>query len=230
MLTQDKIDQFYKDLESLQLSRPGSTIVEKTGLSKGNISAYLRKKKKPSKNFIDAFYKAFKDDLLKKQEQAKNEVNEDEALYITARKETVKYVPISAQAGYAHSDASFQNRLERFVIPGFPFKGEQFCFFEVKGDSMEPEYKEGDILICEKVDLKPPLQIAEYYPYIIVFQTDIILRRLAIKGTDQYVAHSEHKEFYRQSLVQRKDIKELWQVKRKMQWELPVGKKFKIEI
>ena len=230
MLTQDKIDQFYKDVESLKLKNPVSTIAKMMKRSKGNISDYLSKKKEPSESFIDTFYDAFGEFLPKEQEQAKNVVNEDNAFYQTAYKDTTKFVPIAAQAAYAHSDASYQDKLERFVLPGFPLKGEHYRFFEVKDGSMEPEYKEGDILVCEKVNLEPQLQIVEYYPYIIVFQTDIILRRLAIIDEDRYAAQGEHKDFHRQSLVHRKDIKELWQVKRKMNWEMPVGKKFEIKI
>ncbi|WP_276484844.1 helix-turn-helix domain-containing protein [Paraflavitalea pollutisoli] len=141
------------------------------------------------------------------------------------------YVPIAAQAGYAKSVGSqlYLHQLQQFVLPGFPYRGEQYRVFEVKGDSMEPVFKEGYHLICERIEQDAWRQIAEFYAYIIVLEQDIILKRLAFKNDDNYVAISDN-EFYKQFLLPMKDIKELWLVKRKMDWEMAPGKKYKIEI
>ena len=63
MLTQEKIDRFYKDLERLGLKRPVAVITERTGLSKGNVSSYLNKKLPPSEAFINKFYDSFRKEL-----------------------------------------------------------------------------------------------------------------------------------------------------------------------
>jgi hypothetical protein len=65
MLTQEKIDRFYKDLDKLGLKRPVAVITEKTGLSKGNVSSYLNKKMPPSEAFIKKFYESFSEELKK---------------------------------------------------------------------------------------------------------------------------------------------------------------------
>lgn len=141
------------------------------------------------------------------------------------------YVPIAAQAGYARSYSSglYLHQLQKFVLPGFPYRGEKYRVFEVKGDSMEPTFKEGYHLICERIEQEAWLQIAEFYAYIIVLESDIILKRLAFKDKEHFVAISDN-EFYKQFLLSMKDIKELWLVKRKMDWEMAPGKKYKIEI
>jgi transcriptional regulator with XRE-family HTH domain len=141
------------------------------------------------------------------------------------------YVPIAAQAGYAKSLGStlYLHQLQKFVLPGFPYRGEKYRVFEVKGDSMEPVFKEGYHLICERIEQEAWLQIAEFYAHIIVLESDIILKRLAFKDDANYVAISDN-EFYKQFLLPLKDIKELWLVKRKMDWEMAPGKKYKIEI
>lgn len=59
MLTKNIIDQFYKDVEVLGLEHPVAAIVEKTGVSKGQVSKVLSKKLKPSKRLIDKFYESF---------------------------------------------------------------------------------------------------------------------------------------------------------------------------
>lgn len=59
MVTKEKIERFYKDVDSLGLKFPVAAITKATGYVKGNVSDYLSKKKEPSENFIHAFYKAF---------------------------------------------------------------------------------------------------------------------------------------------------------------------------
>lgn len=143
----------------------------------------------------------------------------------------IYYVPIAAQAGYARSYGNelYLHHLQKFVLPGFPYRGEKYRVFEVKGDSMEPVFKEGYHLICERVEPEAWQQIAEFYAYIIVLESDIILKRLAFKNKENYVAISDN-EFYKQFLLPLKDIRELWFVKRKMDWEMAPGKKYRIEI
>lgn len=60
MLTKERIDQFYRDVEALGLKRPVATIAEKTGVSKGNVSSYLNRRLSPSENFLNKFYESFK--------------------------------------------------------------------------------------------------------------------------------------------------------------------------
>jgi len=160
---------------------------------------------------------------LAQRRKLKTEVNNDN--------DGIIYVPIAAQAGYAKSYGSelYLHHLQKFVLPGFPYRGEKYRVFEVKGDSMEPVFKEGYHLICERVEQDGWLQIAEFYAYIIVLESDIILKRLAFKNKENFVAISDN-EFYKQFLLPMKDIRELWLVKRKMDWEMAPGKKYRIEI
>lgn len=60
MLTKDRVDQFYKDVETLGLKRPVAAISEKTGYAKGNVSSILSRKLQPSENFLNKFYGSFK--------------------------------------------------------------------------------------------------------------------------------------------------------------------------
>ena len=63
MLTKPQIDLFYNDLGSLSIKFPVAEINRRTGFNKGVISEVLNKKKEPSENFIDAFYREFKKEL-----------------------------------------------------------------------------------------------------------------------------------------------------------------------
>jgi hypothetical protein len=58
MLTQEKIDQFYKDVEALKLRFPVAEVQRMTGFSKGQISQVLGKTLSPSEDLINEFYKS----------------------------------------------------------------------------------------------------------------------------------------------------------------------------
>jgi transcriptional regulator with XRE-family HTH domain len=59
MLTNKQIEQFYKDVDILNLKYPVAEIARATKESKGNISRILNKKAEPSEAFLKKFYKSF---------------------------------------------------------------------------------------------------------------------------------------------------------------------------
>lgn len=58
MMTQEKIDQFYKDVDALKLRFPVAELHRMTGFSKGQISQVLGKTLSPSEDLIKEFYKS----------------------------------------------------------------------------------------------------------------------------------------------------------------------------
>jgi len=144
----------------------------------------------------------------------------------------IVYVPIAAQAGYSnrYHDPLYIYNLEKTSLPGFPYKGERYRVFDVKGDSMEPTYKEGYHLVCERIEQDQWHQIANFYIYVIVLESDILVKRLFRKDAENFVAISDNEEYYPQFLIPVKDIKELWLVKRKIDWEMAPPRKFEIKI
>lgn len=145
-------------------------------------------------------------------------------------KEGVLFVPISAQAGYSQKflDPIYLNQLERVYMPGFPYRGDNFRIFEVAGDSMEPTLKEGYFVVGEKVEPDYWTTVADYYIYVIVTTDRCIVKRL-VKRDDSFVAISDN-EFHPQFVIKFEDIRELWYVKRKMDWEMPPPKRFEIKV
>lgn len=58
MVTQEIIDQFYKDVEALKLRFPVAELHRMTGFSKGQISQVLGKTLSPSEDLMKEFYKS----------------------------------------------------------------------------------------------------------------------------------------------------------------------------
>lgn len=57
--TKAEIDQFYKDVEAAGVKKLGAKLTKLTGLSSGNVSEYLSRKKEASDKLINVFYEHY---------------------------------------------------------------------------------------------------------------------------------------------------------------------------
>jgi phage repressor protein C with HTH and peptisase S24 domain len=152
--------------------------------------------------------------------------------------EGLSFVPIKAQAGYTHSYSNpvFVNDLLKIYIPGNPYTGERYRAFEVEGDSMEYINPAGQpagliagmIVIGEYVPPEDWAYTAQYYIYVIVTEDKIMIKRLFRKD-DKYALISDN-ELYAQFVLTASEIKELWLVKRKIDWDMPPPRKIDITV
>lgn len=142
-------------------------------------------------------------------------------------------VPIHAQAGYSkhYLEPSFVEELEVMNVPNMPYRGDRYRVFEVSGDSMEPTLKEGFHVVAETVSPDYWSSTAQFYIYVVVTEDRIMVKRLFRKEDNQsFVCISDNEEFYPQFLLPKTEIKELWLVKRKIDWEMPPPKRFEITV
>ena len=151
----------------------------------------------------------------------------------TAAEQGLHVVPIMAQAGYSkhYLDPAFTSELEVMNIPNMPYRGEQYRVFEVSGDSMEPTLKEGFHVVGEAVAPEYWNSTAQFYIHVVVTEDRIMVKRLFRKDSeDSFVCISDNEEFYPQFVLPKSEIKELWLVKRKIDWEMPPPKRFEITV
>lgn len=141
-------------------------------------------------------------------------------------------VPIAAQAGYGKNylDPVYLNQLERIYVPGSPYRGDHFRYFEVDGDSMYPTLKDKMNVLGERVPQEGWQSIFNYYIYVLVLESQILIKRLYKLDERTYVAISDNEEMYPQFTIDLKDVKELWLVKRKLDWDMMPPKNFDIKI
>lgn len=116
-------------------------------------------------------------------------------------------------------------------VPNMPYRGDRYRVFEVSGDSMEPTLKEGFHVVAETVAPEYWNSTAQFYIYVVVTVDRIMVKRLYRKeDNESFVCISDNEEFYPQFLLPRSEIKELWLVKRKIDWEMPPPKRFEITV
>jgi|SRR6185503_11661651 len=149
------------------------------------------------------------------------------------------YVPIAAQAGYSRNflDPVYIGQLERLYVPGLPYKGDNYRYFEVEGDSMEPTLEEGMQVIAQIMEFEGWKSIGEqwnnindFYIHVIVTINQVLIKRLYKKDDETFVMISDNEDMYPQQPLKKESIKELWIVKRKLDWRMVPPKMFEKKI
>lgn len=151
----------------------------------------------------------------------------------TYRPGEIVYVSVTAQKAYPSrfQDPTFINNLPQVRLPDITDQGEQYRVFEVKKDAAMRQFA-GDFLICNRIELYPPLQIINYGLYTAVYQSKVVMGWLAIKDESDglFVLQNLNRRHNKQILLALEDIKELWLAERIIHIIAPVARSFNIEI
>lgn len=89
---------------------------------------------------------------------------------------TILHVPVEAEAGFigGNMDPVMNDELQPWSIPGYDEPGYSF---KVKGDSMFPTFKEGEIVITSRKQ-EPYDLIRRQFIYVIVTKDQILIKRV----------------------------------------------------
>jgi phage repressor protein C with HTH and peptisase S24 domain len=145
----------------------------------------------------------------------------------------VPFVPYKARAGYSKSydQTDYVENLETFQMPpGIPWRGTEWRWFEVGGNSMEPVLYTGDLILCSLIPHADWNDLTEFLIYVVVWRNDVSVKRVARLNEEEWVLISENEEESPQVKVRVSDIKEVWKVRRQLNAKLPPTKRFKITV
>lgn len=131
-------------------------------------------------------------------------------------KRNITYVPVKALAGYGEQldNPVFEDELEKFSIPGNHFSDNDYRCFEVEGQSMEPNYYNGDNVICSAIaPVYFSQALREHAAYIVVTKQSIFLKRLINKiKSDNIITLVSDNPIYEPFDLAIKDVSEIWKV------------------
>lgn len=131
----------------------------------------------------------------------------------------VPLIPIKAQAGYAKTNdiVEFLLHLEKYPIPpGVDYRGYEWCWFEVEGDSMLPNFHEGDFILCSLVPSDQWKKLERDHPHVLVTEEKgVLLKRILQKSKDEWWLESDNKQ-YKDEPIKVKEIKEVWKFRKKL--------------
>lgn len=205
-------------------------LADKTGIPKDRIAKWEQGKVNPKGEDTVTLLNFFKEyvpqiqtgqnDFLNKRRDKKNF---DSGPFM------VPFVPIVAQAGYrkGYLQENFIKELEKFpILPGIDPRGQEWRYFEVKGDSMESELNEKDLVLCSLVPTHDYDNIRNFYVHVIVTEEEILIKRLYKKSPNKWVLISDNEKNYPQEAFDPIRTKELWVWRRSIKDKIPPPKKF----
>lgn len=128
---------------------------------------------------------------------------------------TILLVPHKAEAGYRQhlTDDDYLGTLETIALPGFA--SGNFRAFEVAGESMEPTFSPGDLVICEHTERAEDIE--DGWPYVLVTTEGICLKRVTNLVTKKgYLIIESDNPAYKPDIIQPAEVLEMWKYRKKL--------------
>src|SRR2546421_1795244 len=143
---------------------------------------------------------------------------------------SVPMVGIKAQAGYVKSyeHVDYIESLEKYALPpGVNPAGAMWSYFEVDGDSMEPTFYAGDIILASMLPHEDWNDIKDLSVYIILTNEQLLVKRVLQKNQQEWHLISDN-ETYPQVPIKLEDIKQVWTFRRHIRSRVPLPREVKI--
>lgn len=143
----------------------------------------------------------------------------------------VPLVAQKAQAGYAkgYEHVDYLDALEKYSLPpGVNGTGAVWSYFEVDGDSMEPTFYSGDIVLASMLPHEDWNDLKNFGVYVILAGDHLVLKRIYRKSPDMWVLISDNEEQYPQQLLSVHTIKQVWTFRRHIRSRVASPKEFRI--
>lgn len=143
----------------------------------------------------------------------------------------VPLIAQKAQAGYAkgYEQTDYMNALEKFALPpGVHGAGALWSYFEVDGDSMEPTFYAGDMVLASMLPYEDWDDIKNFGVYVVLAGDRLVLKRVYRKSRDMWVFISDNEEQYPQQLVPVSSVQQVWTFRRHIRSKAAPPKDFRI--
>jgi hypothetical protein len=141
--------------------------------------------------------------------------------------ERIVHVPYPAQAGYGKllDDPVYMQELPTYQLPDQQFKSGSYRSFEIAGSSMEPTFRQSDIVIAAFIEPRYWEQaLKNGQLYIIVTRQEVVIKRITnrIKAEKIIDCNSDNPDFETYSIPVT-DILEIWKVRMKLTSHFEAG-------
>jgi phage repressor protein C with HTH and peptisase S24 domain len=141
----------------------------------------------------------------------------------------VPLVGIKAQAGYikGYEHVDYLDTLEKYSLPpGVNPTGATWCYFEVDGDSMEPSFHGGDLILATMLPHEDWNDVKDFCVYIILTKDRLMVKRVYRKNEQEWVLISDHEEAYPPVLLAVSEIRQVWTFRRHIRSRVPQPREF----
>lgn len=146
----------------------------------------------------------------------------------------VPLIAIKAQAGYVKGYEqidTFVDTLDKYSLPpGVKPEGANWSYFEVDGDSMEPTFSSGDVILVSMIHPEDWQEIKNFGVYVLLTSDRLLVKRIYRKSATEWVLISDNEEAYPQKLLPVNEVKEIWRFRRHIKAKAPAPKTFAITL
>jgi phage repressor protein C with HTH and peptisase S24 domain len=146
---------------------------------------------------------------------------------------TAPLIPVKAQAGYVRAidQSTFIDTMEQYALPpGVKPQGAVWAYWEIEGSSMEPVFRNGDIILASQVPQMDWDQLRNFYIYVIVTDERVLFKRVYCKNPLEWVLISENEAENPQQLLPVEYIKEVWVYRKTIKTDAAPTKIFEIKV
>ena len=221
-----------------------SDFAAKIGYSREVVSKVENEKMEPSKWFVEAVLKfqnehttsSFSSDVkilgkISHSKKAKPYFEQRLQQKNIPAEYLVPLVGIKAQAGYVkgYEQVDYMETLDKYSLPpGVNPLGAVWRYFEIDGDSMEPTFSAGDVMLATMVPAVDWDDVKNFAVYIVHTADQLLVKRVYKKSPEEWVLISDNEDQYPQVLLPVEDIKQVWQMRRHIRSKVPQPREFKI--
>jgi phage repressor protein C with HTH and peptisase S24 domain len=129
----------------------------------------------------------------------------------------VPYVDLPAQAGYtkAYQQIDFINTLKRYpILPDVDATGAIWRYFQVAGDSMEPEIMQNDILLCSQIPSEDWLELRPKHTHVIVTDENLWIKDVVVEKKQNELWLLSQNSAYEAFSIPISDVRQVWVMRR----------------
>lgn len=145
----------------------------------------------------------------------------------------VPLVGIKAQAGFikGYEHVDYLDTLEKYSLPpGVNPTGATWCYFEVDGDSMEPTFYAGDLILATLVAHEDWHDVKAFGIYIILTNDRLMVKRVYPRNSYEWVLVSDNEEAHPQVVLPVDSIRQVWLFRRHIRARVPQPREFEIVV
>lgn len=143
------------------------------------------------------------------EQRRNNKLNDDPYL--------VPFVDIPAQAGYtkAYQQRDYIATLKKYpILPNVDPAGAVWRYFQVDGDSMEPEILAGDALLCSQVPHEDWFEIKDMHTHVVVTDDQLLIKDVhPVEDEKEFWLLSQNPA-YDAILLKAEVVRQIWVMRR----------------
>jgi transcriptional regulator with XRE-family HTH domain len=131
----------------------------------------------------------------------------------------VPFIDIPAQAGYskAYQQRDYIATLKKYpILPNVDPTGAVWRYFQIDGDSMEPAFKSGDVILASLVTKEDWNQFTDFNTYVVVTHENLWIKDVYKESPEEWILLSRNENCVTCDPfpVKVKDVLQLWVMRR----------------